>query len=127
MLKKRASKHRDIINKSTEKEKNIDVSVSLVKKLIPYHFIDDLKDLSFVKKIILFGSRARGDNGPKSDIDLSIECDSIENQDWLKVIEIIDNADTLLKIDCIRLNTVPILSELNKNILKEGRVLYAKN
>jgi predicted nucleotidyltransferase len=35
----------------------------------PGKFIDAIKNLSFVDRIILFGSRARGDAAPKVDID----------------------------------------------------------
>ena len=33
-----------------------------------------IKNLNFVKEVWLFGSRARGDNEDKSDIDLAIVC-----------------------------------------------------
>jgi predicted nucleotidyltransferase len=91
-----------------------------------YQFITQLKMIPYVDKIILFGSRARGDNAPRADIDLAIECPKAEAKDWLEVLEIIDGADTLLKIDCVRYDLLPETSELRTNILKEGKILYAK-
>ncbi len=45
-----------------------------MNKDLNYQFIEKLKALPFIAEIWLFGSRARGDNGKKSDIDLAILC-----------------------------------------------------
>ena len=42
------------------------------------------------------------DNDEHSDIDIAIINPNITDQEWLEVMDIIENADTLLKIDCIR-------------------------
>ncbi len=73
--------------------------------------IEKLKSLPFIDEIWLFGSRARGDNLERSDIDLAILCSSASDSDWLKVNDIIENADTLLKIDCIRFDPNNISAE----------------
>jgi predicted nucleotidyltransferase len=90
--------------------------------LATYQFIEQLKQLAFVKRIYLFGSRARGDASERSDIDLAIDCPQATGTDWLKVVDIIDNADTLLKIDCVRLDqtTQPLRNKLSQ----EGIVIY---
>lgn len=36
--------------------------------------VETLKRFAFVKKIVLFGSRARGDHQPKSDFDIAVDC-----------------------------------------------------
>ena len=92
-----------------------------------YQFIETLKSFFFVEKIILFGSRARGDYLEKSDIDLAILCPTATDRDWWVIQDCVENADTLLKIDCVRLETLPADSALKKNILSEGIVLYEKN
>lgn len=97
------------------------------KDIIKYTFIDKLKNLSFVEAIWLFGSRARGDNQTRSDIDLAIICPNATDSDWLRLIDIIENADTLLKVDYIRFDEKNISNELYKNILKDKVVLYVKN
>ncbi len=43
-------------------------------EMTQYAFYQQLRDLPFIEKIVLFGSRARGDNKPRSDIDLAIVC-----------------------------------------------------
>ncbi|MDF3048133.1 MAG: polymerase subunit beta [Candidatus Midichloriaceae bacterium] len=95
-----------------------------IHPLDKYNFLKQLSQLSFIEKIILFGSRARGDNYDRSDIDLAIVCPKASSNDWLKVLEVIDSADTLLKIDCVRLDDLPKKSELRENIMKEGKVIY---
>ena len=83
-----------------------------------YRFIDILKKLPFVKKVILFGSRARGDQQSRSDIDLAIDCPGVTQDQWQKILNIVDEADTLLLIDCVNLAKAD--ERFKKNILKDG-------
>lgn len=73
------------------------------------------------QKIVLFGSRARGDNHSRSDIDLAIYGMQDCNQSlfWSDV----DDLPTLLKFDLVFIsdNTE---QELIKNIEKDGVLLY---
>jgi predicted nucleotidyltransferase len=93
---------------------------------LPYRFIDRLKALSFVEAIYLYGSRARGDHSPRSDIDLAVLCPSASQKDWLKVLEIIEESDTLLQIDCVRLDELRDEDRLKERILRQGKSLYQK-
>ena len=76
-----------------------------------------------VKKVVLFGSRARGTNMPKSDIDLAIYgcadfgglSDSLNEDLW-----------SLLKLDIINMDDKYVSSELVSEIEKDGVVLYEK-
>ena len=89
-----------------------------------YQFFDQLKALPFVDKVIVYGSRARGDNAERADIDLAIVCPRAEKYDWNRVMDIIDNADTLLKIDCVCFNTLSDTNPLKQAIIKEGVALF---
>lgn len=60
--------------------------------------------MPFVDAIYLFGSRARGDHRDRSDIDIAILCPNANETDWQTILKLIDDADTLLSIDCIRLD-----------------------
>jgi len=91
-----------------------------------YEFIDKLKTLSFIHEIWLFGSRSRGDNRTKSDIDLAIICPNATENDWIKILDIIEDADTLLKVDCLRFDKEQMDVALYENILKEKKVIYVK-
>ena len=93
---------------------------------LPYRFIERLKALAFVEAIYLYGSRARGDHSPRSDIDLAVLSPSASQKDWLKVIEIIEESDTLLQIDCVRLDELQDGDRLKERILRQGKSLYQK-
>ena len=87
-------------------------------------FFQTLKALPYIEKIILYGSRARGDARERSDIDLAIVAPHAHPSDWLAVIDILDEADTLLKIDSIRYDALPTDSPLKMAIDNEGVILY---
>ena len=88
-----------------------------------YNFIEKIKNLNFVKEVWLFGSRARGDNEDKSDIDLAIVCkENTTEFDWNKIIDIIENRDTLLMVDFVRFDKLNN-GKFKDNILKDKKVL----
>lgn len=91
-----------------------------------YQFIEKLKALPFVDEIWLFGSRARGDHQDRSDIDIVVLCDNATEENWVKVMDIVEDADTLLKIDCIRWDVQSMSEALRQNILKDKQVIYVK-
>lgn len=72
-----------------------------------------------VKKVILFGSRARGDFKEKSDIDLAVK-----DGDFARFsLDVNEETTTLLKFDIINLDE-KIQQELKDSIQKEGKILY---
>ena len=72
-----------------------------------------------VKKVILFGSRARGDFKEKSDIDLAVK-----GGDFARFsLDVNEETTTLLKFDIINLDE-KIQQELKDSIQKEGKILY---
>lgn len=74
-----------------------------------------------VQKLILFGSRARGDFKRTSDIDLAVEGGSIAR--FASDIE--EDTSTLLEYDVIDLSK-PMQEALLESIKKEGRIIYEK-
>lgn len=74
-----------------------------------------------VEKVILFGSRARGDYKERSDIDLAFFGGQSSNFS----LSIDEETSTLLQFDVIDLNK-PIRTELLESIKKEGMLLYEK-
>ncbi|MDO4988418.1 MAG: nucleotidyltransferase domain-containing protein [Synergistes sp.] len=74
-----------------------------------------------IDKIILFGSRARGDNRERSDIDLAVSGKNVA--DFYDDIE--ENTHTLLMFDVVALDG-KLSDELRKEIEKDGVVLYEK-
>ncbi len=97
-----------------------------MKEKLNYQFLNKLKILPFIQEIWLFGSRARGDHRERSDIDLAIICPDATDSDWAIVGDIIEDADTLLKVDYIRFEKNMISNNLYDNILKDKMVIYVK-
>lgn len=83
--------------------------------------IQELAKKHELKKVLLFGSRARGDNADRSDIDLAVIGDNS-----LFFAEDLENSlETLLPFDVVDLGE-PIGKELRKNIERDGVVLYER-
>lgn len=72
-------------------------------------------------KVILFGSRARGDNHERSDIDLAIQGGNTTRFS----LDADDEVYTLLFFDIVDLEK-PVQPELLKEIERDGVVLYEK-
>ncbi len=74
-----------------------------------------------IKKVVLFGSRARGDYWEKSDIDLAIYgctdfvafSDQLEEELW-----------SLLQLDLIDMDGMSVSKELIDEIERDGVILY---
>lgn len=92
-----------------------------------YNFLAPIYKLPIVEKVILFGSRARGDNQERADIDLAILCTSAREEDWQKLLDIADNLDTLLKLDLHRIVSLDGTKPIEQSIAKEGIALYVKS
>ena len=75
-----------------------------------------------MEKIVLFGSRARGDNTERSDIDIAVWGGSYI--DLYNDIE--ENNVTLLSFDIIDMNS-HISSALKEEIERDGVVIYEKD
>lgn len=81
--------------------------------------IKQIRQVSGVENVLLFGSRARGDAHPRSDVDLAVKGASISPAGWAAILELVENAETLLSIDCVWLDKAS--EELKGNILKWGK------
>lgn len=85
-----------------------------------YQQIAEFARAAGARRVVLFGSRTRGTNQPRSDIDLAVEgCpdflaleDRLQNELW-----------SLLRLDVVNLDE-PVSAELRAEIARDGRVLY---
>ncbi|MBR4944341.1 MAG: nucleotidyltransferase domain-containing protein [Peptococcaceae bacterium] len=85
------------------------------------HAIKDLAQNYQITRVILFGSRARGDYRKTSDIDLAVSGGDITRF----ALDVEEETPTLLKYDIVNLDG-PVQEELLASIAKEGKVLYEK-
>lgn len=98
-----------------------DINYNLEKGIV-----EEIREISKkypeIKKVVLFGSRARRDNSPKSDIDLAIYSE-YSLADFIEDIE--NNTNTLLEFDFSNMNTIKdelFIEQVNK----EGITIYEK-
>lgn len=92
-----------------------------------YQFIKKIASLPFVEEIWLYGSRARGDEMERSDIDIAISCPKATQNDWLQLQDILLEADTLFKVDCIRLDTINKKSNFYEEMQRSKKLLYTRS
>jgi len=90
-----------------------------------YDIVRRVESYAEVTRVWLFGSRARGDAGPRSDIDLAIEAPGASRPRWLALEADIEDSDTLLHIDLVRWDEAS--EGLRERILAEGEVLYDRS
>lgn len=74
-----------------------------------------------VMKIVLFGSRARGTNTERSDIDIAVYGGQFDQFYW----EVKENIHSLLMFDIIQADAA-ISDELKQEIEKDGVTIYEK-
>ena len=74
-----------------------------------------------VTKIILFGSRARGTNTERSDIDIAVYGGDFDGFYW----DVKEKINSLLMFDIVQADS-SISDELKKEIEKDGVVIYEK-
>ena len=77
------------------------------------------------QKVILFGSRAKGDHSPVSDYDIAIVDQGLSDIKKAYIFNEIDEIETLKKIDLIFIDpNKEINDSFTDNVLKEGVVIY---
>ena len=74
-----------------------------------------------VTKIILFGSRARGTNTERSDIDIAVYGGDFEHFYW----DVKENVPSLLMFDVVQADE-KISDELKQEIERDGITIYEK-
>jgi len=74
-----------------------------------------------LEKVVLFGSRARGDYHRASDIDLAVWGSSVRQF----AVDVDEETSTLLKYDVVDMDR-KVSEGLRDSVRREGRVLYEK-
>ena len=75
-----------------------------------------------IEKVILFGSRARGTNSERSDIDIAVTGGDFDSFYW----NMEEDIHTLLMFDVVELDR-GISEELKKEIERDGVTIYERS
>lgn len=78
-----------------------------------------------IEKLILFGSRARGDHNERSDYDIAVFSSKLDKYKEASLRLSIEDIKTLKKIDVVFIDE-DTEKELLSNIEEEGIILYEK-
>jgi predicted nucleotidyltransferase len=74
-------------------------------------------------RVVLFGSRARGDAGPRSDFDLGVDGDTaLPLRDFYALSDALEELPTLYRFDWLDLARAG--KAVRESALREGKVLY---
>ncbi|MHA6252810.1 nucleotidyltransferase domain-containing protein [Oceanobacillus sp. CAU 1775] len=94
---------------------------------LPHRFLKSLLSYcptnSDIEKVILYGSRARGDFKINSDIDLAIYTVPLSHSEQNLIENTIQEIPTYLKVDVVFMDR-RLKKEMIKNIKKDGVTLY---
>lgn len=74
-----------------------------------------------INRIVLFGSRARGTNTERSDIDIAVYGGDFDSFYW----DVKEKVNSLLMFDIVQADS-SVSNELKKEIQKDGVVIYEK-
>jgi len=94
----------------------LDSVLEYIKKTAAKHGID---------KVVLFGSRARGDASSVSDYDIAVFAKELSLVDKARFCEDVDKIPTLKKIDVVFVNNGSA-DKLIESIKKDGVIVYEK-
>ena len=83
--------------------------------------IRDIAEQYGIRKVLLFGSRARGDFKRTSDIDIAVTGGDFERF----ALDVNEETSTLLEYDIVNFDR-EMQDELRESIEKEGVILYEK-
>ena len=97
--------------------------VKMIENNLKLQLEEIFNKYSEIDKVLLFGSRARGDNKYNSEVELCIIGESLSHLTLAKINMDINEIDTHLSFDVLAFNELS-KEELIKNIIREGVVIY---
>ncbi|SHM38486.1 hypothetical protein SAMN05660826_00926 [Caldanaerovirga acetigignens] len=78
-----------------------------------------------VQKVLLFGSRARGDFKKTSDVDLAVFSRDISEREFNLMVDEINEIDTALSFDVVHFEKLK-KDSLKEKIIRDGVLIYEK-
>ncbi len=86
--------------------------------------LDLIKAVPAVHRIVVFGSRAVGDEDERSDIDLAISAPDLDRLGVARLRDAVATTRTLFKISVTRIEDMP--PSLRSRVLAQGRAIYER-
>lgn len=114
------------MKKAQNVEKGIKMQKFGLDEKVIESIVNILKKYEEVESAKIFGSRARGDYRPGSDIDIALFGDNLTHSINTKIFFEIDDLYLIYKIDLLNFKTLSKDDKLRENILNEGVEIYAK-
>ncbi|MDN5331221.1 MAG: uncharacterized protein PWP45_446 [Tepidanaerobacteraceae bacterium] len=78
-----------------------------------------------VQKVLLFGSRARGDYKKTSDVDLAVFSENISDREFNLLVDEINEVDTALSFDVVHFENLE-KEALKEKIIEDGILVYER-
>ena len=86
----------------------------------------ELRRFPEVRAAYLYGSRARGDYSPQSDIDIAIDAPGLTQQSFAQLWSAIDALPIAFPLDCVWLHALAE-SPLKIRVMRDGRVFWMRD
>lgn len=87
--------------------------------------LDLIKAVPAVRRIVLFGSRAVGDDEERSDIDLAISAPDLDIPGVARLRDAVSTTRTLFRISVTRIEDMP--TALRSRVLAQGKTIYERS
>ncbi len=86
--------------------------------------LDLIKAVPAVRSIVVFGSRAVGDEEERSDIDLAISAPDLDRAAVAVLRDAVASSRTLFRISLTRIEDMP--ASLRQRVLAQGRTIFER-
>jgi uncharacterized protein len=86
--------------------------------------LSDLVSSKPIDALVLFGSRAMGDNDIRSDFDIAVSAPSLQRREFSMIRVEVAEAPTLYWISLVHLELTPL--RLRERILRQGVLIYER-
>ncbi len=79
-----------------------------------------------VDKVLIYGSRAKGNYESGSDIDFAVDAPNLTRQDWVNLHLGIEELPVVFTTDCVWLQDISD-EKFREKILRDGKVFYSSS
>lgn len=88
-------------------------------------FLQAITSHAKVQRVLLYGSRARGDFRAGSDVDIAVDAPGMTASEWTRVWSDTDDSPFIVKVDLVHLQDVTN-DQFRANILRDAKVVFER-